>query len=137
MVRTWFVLLGMRVPCQLVPKGSAGILSHPVLVLGSAACLAASSSSAQPIRARPGESDIWQEKGNLGRAWKSEAVLLQAGPWVHWHDMKDGVGACWSSVSSGSPGSCWLPTALVIPATVAAEGSRAKDVSRISKFFHP
>lgn len=81
-------------PCQLVPKGSAGILSHPVLVLGSAACLAASSSSAQPIRARPGESDIWQEKGNLGRAWKSEAVLLQAGPWVHWHDMKDGVGAC-------------------------------------------
>lgn len=67
-VRVWFVVFGVWLPCQLVPKGSAGLLSHPMPVLGSVTHLAASSSSAQPIRARPGESDIWQEKGNLGQA---------------------------------------------------------------------
>lgn len=44
-----------------------GIL-HPVLVLGSAVHMAASSSAAQPSRARPAESNIWQEKGNSGQA---------------------------------------------------------------------
>lgn len=123
----WFVSFGLWVPCQLLQ----GLCRDPVLpCYWTLPCWLPA-----PVLLRPGDSDIWQEKGNSGQAQKSEAVLLQAGPWVPWHDMKGCDGACWSSVSSGSPGSCWLPTALVIPATVAAEGFRAEDVSGISKFF--